>query len=159
MNTRDRKYLLPKTNKGKEKKLTAATLEKHQPEGVYFSRAENGNITIGNYYTQRTFYSTLKENIDLSHVTLQIWVESFINSSRPSHLAEIEQFKKDKRKNVKYMAGDIFTFKINRNEYSFGMVLLDVKKIRKKGLIKKSWITPTYGTFSVNKALRINFGN
>src|SRR5687768_3249389 len=49
--TKERSILLPKTNKGKEKKLTASVLEQRQPTGVYLSISQ-GYLTIGNYTTQ-----------------------------------------------------------------------------------------------------------
>src|SRR5688572_6215970 len=47
--TRDRKILLPKSGKGKEKKLTASVLEARQPTGVYFTADQFGDFLIGNH--------------------------------------------------------------------------------------------------------------
>jgi len=55
--TKDRSILLPKTNKGKEKKLTASVLEQRQPTGLYLS-ISCGHLKIGNYNSQTTFYSS-----------------------------------------------------------------------------------------------------
>ena len=55
--TRERSFLLPKTSKGKEKKLSASVLEQRQATGVYLSIL-NGDLTIGNYNTQTTLYSS-----------------------------------------------------------------------------------------------------
>lgn len=46
--------ILPKTNKGKPKKLTKANLEKFYCEGMYFSFYD-GYITLANYTTQQTY--------------------------------------------------------------------------------------------------------
>ena len=51
---------------------------------------------------------------------------------------EIEEFKNSKRKNVRFKSGDYFAFKLNRTHYGFGRILLDINKIRKKGLIPKN---------------------
>ncbi len=45
--TRDRTILLPKTGKGKEKKLTASVLESRQPIGVYAITDVTGRVLIG----------------------------------------------------------------------------------------------------------------
>src|SRR5690349_17156990 len=53
--TGDRSTILPKTAKGKAKKLTAAVLETHGPDGVYCVLDTSGRIKIANFDTQITF--------------------------------------------------------------------------------------------------------
>lgn len=133
--TKDRAILLPKTGQGKEKKLTASVLEQRQPTGVYL-RVDNGGLTIGNYTTQTTFYSTFWEKSRHSEKeAVPEVIKNFIKQSPENHLAELSLYKASKRKNVKYKAGDYFRFKLNRTEYGFGRLLLDVNKLRKKGLL------------------------
>lgn len=135
--TKCRTILLPKTNKGKEKKLTASVLERRQPTGVYLS-IFCGDLTIGNYNSQTTFYSSNWDNEKQSEKQVSEVVDDFIISSPPNHLSEIEKYKKLKRLNVKYKSGDYFCFKLDRVNYGFGRLLLDVNKIRKKKLIDKN---------------------
>ena len=52
--TRARKMLLPGTNRGKEVKLTSATLAKRTLRGMYLSINANGQFLIGNYGNQQT---------------------------------------------------------------------------------------------------------
>ena len=134
--TNERNTLLPKTSKGKEKKLTPSVLEQRQPIGVYFHTNNYGDLIIGNYSTQTMFYSNSWENsrFNRSRSISQI-VQDFIKQSPNSHLEEIREFKNAKRKNIKFKSGDYFCFKLNRNTYGFGRVLLDIYKIRKKKLI------------------------
>lgn len=133
--TKDRSILLPKTNKGKEKKLSASVLEQRQPTGVYVS-ISNTDLTIGNYNTQTTFYSSQWHNDEQSTKSISEQVSEFIEQSPDDHLQEIDKFKTAKRKNVKFTPGDYFCFKLDRIHFGFGRLLLDVNKIRKKGLIK-----------------------
>lgn len=132
--TKNRTILLPKTNKGKEKKLTTAVLEQRQPIGVYLS-INSGDLTIGNYTAQTTFYSSRWDNEKQSQKSIVEIVNDFIASSTENHLTEIEHFKSAKRKNIKFQSGDYFCFKLDRINFGFGRVLLDVGKIRKKKLI------------------------
>ncbi|MBS1597309.1 MAG: immunity 26/phosphotriesterase HocA family protein [Bacteroidetes bacterium] len=132
--TRDRVILLPKTGKGKEKKLTASVLEQRQPTGVYLS-VSCGILTIGNYNTQTTFYSSRWDNEEQFRIPIPEIIEDFICKSTEKHLLEINDFANSKRKNVAFKSGDYFCFKLNRTEYGFGRLLLDVNKIRKKRLI------------------------
>lgn len=133
--TKDRNILLPKTNKGKEKKLTAPVLEQRQPTGVYL-HISCGDLTIGNYYTQTTFYSSRWDNEKQSEKSIPEIIDDFINQSPENHFAEIEKYINSKRKNIKFKSGDYFCFKLDRIHFGFGRLLLDVNKIRKKKLIE-----------------------
>lgn len=135
--TNERKTLLPKTDKGKEKKLTASVLEQRQPVGVYLDIV-NGYLTIGNYKTQTTFYSSRWDKEQDTNKTIPEFIAEFIEQSNENHFNEIEQFKFLNRQNIKFESGDYFSFKIDRNNFGFGRVLLDVNKIRKENLIEKN---------------------
>ena len=132
--TKDRKILLPKTDKGKEKKLTASVLEQRQPLGVYVG-INCGNLTVGNYNSQTTFYSSRWDNEEQSKNSILEIIEDFIKKSPDNHLVEITKFKNSKRQNIKFKSGDYFCFKLDRINFGFGKLLLDVNKIRKKKLI------------------------
>jgi len=132
--TRERQYLMPKTSKGKERKITASVLESITPVGVYLSIDQY--LLIGNHTTQTTFYSGYWEKSDTEkNENVPQKVNEFITASDANHLQEILAFKNAKRKNIKYKTGDIFAFKLNRNEYGFGRILLDIDKLRKKNLL------------------------
>lgn len=132
--TRDRAILLPKTDKGKEKKLSASVLEQLQPTGVYLS-IKSGYLTIGNYSSQTTFYSTRWDNEQQTEKKIVDFVNDFIDNSPENHFTEIDIYKNLKRQNIKFKAGDYFCFKLDRTNFGFGRLLLDVNKIRKKKLI------------------------
>lgn len=136
--TRGKSVILPKTSKGKDKKLTAATLEKYKPDGVSFEWTINGKVFITNHNTQINYYSNFLEDFKInSPDELSSWIESYISSSPPNYLEELTEFKNAQRRNVKYKPGDFFAFKISRTEYGFGRILLDVNKLRKKKLVSE----------------------
>lgn len=138
LQTRNKEYLLPKTSRGKEKKLTAATIEQAKPEGVYFDWTMNGNVSIANHNTQTTYYSTFSEEEQIENPAhLESWVNNYMETSKSGYIKEIKTFKNSKRVNIKYKVGDFFAFKISRNEYGFGRILMDINKLRKKKLIPK----------------------
>ncbi|MFD2891396.1 immunity 26/phosphotriesterase HocA family protein [Flavobacterium chuncheonense] len=134
--TKNRAILLPKTSKGKEKKLTPSVLEQRQPTGIYLN-VSFGYLTIGNYNSQTTFYSSIWHNEEPSNKSISEILNDFIISSPQNHFTEIEQFKGLKRKNIKFKSGDYFSFKIDRINYGFGRILLDIGKIKKKKLINE----------------------
>ena len=136
--TKGRTILLPVTDKGKEKKLTASVLEARQPKGVYCLIETTGRLLIGNYNTQTTFYDTFWEQQGTSELkSINILVENFIKTSAENHLSEIAAFKKSKKRNIGFKPGDFFAFKINRTEYGFGRILLNIDELKKANLIPK----------------------
>ena len=136
--TKDREFILPKTKRGKPKKLTSATLESKTPVGTYFSFDTNG-IIIGNHTTQNTFYSTYFENIKFKGISdLKKWLTGLIKNSTSIDLKEIEKFSTKKRKRIKLKEGDFFVFKVDRRNYSFGRLICDLRPLRKDSDFKRN---------------------
>lgn len=135
--TENRALILPKTKKGKPKKLTPSVLESRKPIGVYLNVNSGGVLIIGNHTSQTTFYSRDWE-YRRTDSDLQKMIIEFINDSPSDHLTQIEEFRKAKRKNVKYKSGDFFSFKLNRTEFGFGRILFDVNKARKRKLLQEN---------------------
>ncbi len=126
-----RTVLLPKTERGKIVKLTSSTLEKRTPKGMFFSY-NNGNVYIGNWETNRTFYSSFIEEIKLnSFEDLSSWIKQWISDTTISDLNELAEFSSSPKKHCKYHAGDFFRFKLSRRLYGYGRILLDYDKMRK----------------------------
>jgi hypothetical protein len=135
--TIDRKILLPKTGKGKEKKLNYTAISSVTPIGIYFVYSPKGGISIASYNTQTTFYSTYFEEATISNFhELSNWLEDYIKTTTEEDLHELEKFKKAKRKNISYKEGDFFRFKVDRRNYGFGRILLDVGKYKKSDSYK-----------------------
>ncbi len=135
--TENRNWILPKTKKGKPKKLTSSVLESKKPIGVYLVVGSDGFLKIGNYTTQTTFYSSDWEFRRTSK-NIEDNIIDFIDHSASDHLAQIEVFRLARRRNVKYRSGDFFAFKLNRTEFGFGRILFDVNKARKKKLLPEN---------------------
>lgn len=136
--TKDRISLLPKTSKGKEKKLTAAVLHQRQPNGVYLNVTNKAALLIGNYTTQTTFYSSRWDTSEFTETkSISETIDTFIKQSPDNHLNLIDEFKNAKRKNIRIKTGDYFCFKLSRTKYGFGRVLLEINKLRKKQLISE----------------------
>jgi len=133
--TRDRIVLLPKTSRGKEKKLTAATLEQRTPHGVYLSVHRSRGLSVGSYASQTSFYRSDWERQVAGEEDPQFLICDFIQNSPANHFDEIRKFKALTRRHFRFRSGDYFCMKLNRREYGFGRVLLDINKIRKNGLV------------------------
>lgn len=135
----NRTLLMPKTKRGKPKKLNYSSFQARRGTGTYFLfEAGKYGVTIGNYTTQKTFYSTNFEGIEIADfVELRKWLNDFIKTSPKSHLNDIKLFGKEERQNVKIKEGDFFSFKVDRYNYGFGRVLLDIRKLRKEKVFEK----------------------
>ena len=134
----NRTMILPKTKRGKIKKFNYTATESFSPFGTYFTFSTDG-VIIANYTTQRTYYSEIfseKEKISLDN--LKKWLDKWMKETTEEDLEEIEEFKNAKRKHCKFNEGDFFAFKINRREWCFGRILLDVSKLRKDENFKKN---------------------
>ena len=132
--TKGREILLPKTAKGKETKLTPANFEKRTPLGVYLY-ADKYSLRIASFASQTTFYDSVWESGHGRKTDFRSEIERFIAESGSDHARKIEEFKNAGRKNIKFKSGDFFRFKLDRNRYGFGRVILDGHKLRKSGLL------------------------
>ena len=132
----DKKLVLPKTAKGKPKKLNFTATQSFRPVNVYFA-CEGSYITIAHYTTQKTFYFEDIKN-DVTAPVLENWLKNWIEETAQDDLEDLERFKYEKRVHQKYKEGDIFTFKIGRRQYGFGKILIDVAKRRKTEEFKQN---------------------
>ena len=132
----NRTVLLPKTSKGKPKKLNDTATRSFSSFGVYFSFLQS-DVEIGNFTTNTTYHSERLvggDNIE----TLKKWLEQWTGEATESDLKEIEAFKVAERKHCKYKEGDFFAFKYDRRNYGFGRILIDVAKRSKTDNLKEN---------------------
>ena len=128
----DRKYLLPKTAKGKPVILTASTIAKRTGIGMRLSFAHSHYIDIYNQNTGCAYYSNHYLNDGISDMgSFWKWVDDWCRETTDADKADILYFSQQIRKKVKYREGDVFRFRIDRRRYGYGRVLLDYGKMRK----------------------------
>ncbi|MCL2136842.1 MAG: immunity 26/phosphotriesterase HocA family protein [Coriobacteriia bacterium] len=127
----NRTLILPKTSKGKIRKLNQTALRSLRGIGVYFYFG-NGDIQISNFTTQTTFFSSRwgEEKID-NLEGMQKWLNWWISDTTANDINDIELFKLSTRQHCKYREGDFFAFKTGRRQYGFGRILLVIAPIRK----------------------------
>ncbi|EJP76296.1 MULTISPECIES: hypothetical protein [Campylobacter] len=87
--------MLPKTARGKPKKLNFTATQSFKGLGVYFSFTAH-SVIIANFTTQTTFYYENfggdKEDKDIA-VKFKNWLDKWIADTSKADLAEIEAFK------------------------------------------------------------------
>ena len=144
----NRTILLPKTKRGKPKKMNYTATLSFYPFGVYFSFSAQ-QIIIGNYTTQTTFYHEEPQR----NLSLKEWLSKWISETTEEDLKEIELYRNAKRQHVKYREGDFFAFKIGRKKWGFGRIVLNITERRKSVTFKDQ---KNYGlTNLMGKALYI----
>ncbi|AWK06491.1 hypothetical protein HYN56_20600 [Flavobacterium crocinum] len=126
--TDNRTILLPKTTKGKPKKLNFTATQSFSPFGVYLSFFSD-YLSISNYTTQTSYFSTNLEDKTING--FKEWLNKWQKETTNDDLLDIENFKLSKRLNCKFKEGDFFSFKIGRRNWGFGRILMDVAKLRK----------------------------
>lgn len=132
----NRTVVLPKTARGKPRKLNLTATRSFRPYGTYFSYGY-GRVMIGNYTTQKTFYSESLNEGD-SAAVLSAWLEKWVTDTTEGDLEELETFRTEKREHQNYREGDIFAFKFGRRRHGFGKILIDVTKRRKTEDFKRN---------------------
>ncbi len=124
-------FILPKTEKGKPVKLTAANLIKKTPVGTYLS-CVRGHIVIGNYTTQQNYYTTDYEKVPVTDSTSFLrWINAWCTETTAADLSDIAAFGARERVHVNYKEGDFFRFKLNRRLWGYGRLLLNYAALRK----------------------------
>ncbi len=127
----NRTILLPKTNKGKSKKITPSVISNLNPTGTYFYFDED--ITIANYTNQRTYYSTYYLNKNYtSFQQLNEWLNKWCINMSSKDIGEITTFSNSPKIHQKFNEGDFFRLKIDKDKYCFGRILLNADKFRKQ---------------------------
>ena len=133
MTSENRTILLPKTKRGKPKKLNYTATQSFSYKGVYFSFSARA-ILLGNFTTQTTFYY---EDND-SELTIEEWLDNWIKETTEQNLVDLDIFKNSTRKHQKYAEGDFFAFKVGRNKWGFGRIVLNIAERRKSEIFNRS---------------------
>lgn len=128
----DRKYILPKTNKGKPTLLSSSSVQKRSAVGMRLS-FYNKYINLYNSKTECSYYfnSYLNDNIcDMD--SFSKWVNDWCNETTDADIEDINEFSKRERRHIRFKDGDVFRFKIGRRLYGYGRVILDYDKMRRQ---------------------------
>ena len=127
----DKKYLLPKTEKGKPVILSTSTLSKRTGIGMSLYYGYK-NISLYNDKLNSCYYSNAYLNETVHNINqFSEWVEKWCNETTDADKQEFSLLSQQKRRHIKYNEGDVFRFKIGRRQYGYGRILLDYDKMRK----------------------------
>ena len=130
----DRTLILPKTAKGKPVKATAPALTKKTPVGmgIWFC---NEHVWIDNHSTGTDYYHSgytgnEPKNID----DFAKWVDKWCEDTTEYDIADINAFARAPKAHIRYKEGDFFKFRIDRQLWGYGRILLDFDLMRKQNI-------------------------
>ena len=138
LQTRGRELILPKTDKGKLKKITFSSISAETPSGCVFKLYYGNRQSLAVYCPRN--HLTLPISPDLKFKSLrdyQAWKDEYIATCPKDYFEKIERMKITPHRTIKYYNGDIFRFEIDREYYGFGIILGQLKPMRKQKLIPK----------------------
>ena len=126
----DKKYLMPKTAKGKPVLLSSSNILKRKSTGMVLSYKGNC-IRLwgdrGDYYSNSYLQDEFRDLSGFSR-----WVEDWCAETSDAEREDVFRYSQHKRLHVRYREGDVFRFKIGRRLYGYGRILLDYDKMRKE---------------------------
>jgi hypothetical protein len=143
--TKERRILLPKTSRGKERNLTIPRILKIKGSGVAFSGSFlGGGITVYDNNRNKFFIQGYEEEGEIkTYQDIDNWISNYVAKLPADYFEWLNGQLSQKRMNVHVKEGDILAFKISQTEYGFARILLDIFKEREKpGLLRPelSWV-------------------
>lgn len=128
----DRKFLLPKTAKGKPMRLTAANVRRRTPFGMGMIYS-NQYVSVSNCTSEQDYF---RSSYSLPPMPVfsdfEAFVEQWCAETDAARLAEVRAFAAQPRQHQKYREGDFFRFRLDREHWGYGRILLDFGAMRKK---------------------------
>jgi hypothetical protein len=127
IDTRNRGILLPKTERGKEQKLTVPKILKIKGCGVQFSGSfQGGGIHV--YDNKRNLFfikSFVEDGQILNFENIEAWVNEYIKESPENYFDWLNAELSKSRQHNKAREGDIIAYSVGRREFGFAKVLLN----------------------------------
>lgn len=131
----NRSLLLPRTARGKPKKLTNITLSNRKSLGMRLCWSQRiAAVELRHEDTGRTYYRSGLEDYAIRTLNdLTAWLDRWVAETTPEDLTALDRFLAAKRQRVQVREGDFFRFSMGRRAYGYGRVLLDWYKMKKEG--------------------------
>jgi hypothetical protein len=140
--TRDRLAVLPQTAKGTEKKLNYTSVSGVNPSGCSFEMnlchaSYPSNVGAYNSRNHRSLPITGAKKLRTLE-EYRHWLAEYIATCPPDYFEKVERMREGKHKTVKYYNGDIFRFEFDREYYGFGLIIGQVRKLKKENVLPKN---------------------
>jgi hypothetical protein len=133
MATRNRTTILPKTEKGKEKKITPTNIVAPTPSGCRVNfRLTSERLGSGIYADNpRNRINLPIDSDDNIHTLdeLRHWITHYIGTCPSDYFNKVDRMRTMSHRTIKYKAGDVFRFEIDRMHYGFALIIGEKKKL------------------------------
>lgn len=125
-------YILPKTDKGKPVKFTAASIAEKKAVGMLLFY-DRGDVALRNSTTGCSYYRSSYDNFKPKcFEEFTAWVNKWCETTDEKLLADIRDFAAKKSTHQKYGEGDFFRFRITRGLWGYGRILLNFADLKKE---------------------------
>lgn len=139
LSTENREWLLPLTNRGKKKKVTATNILAVTPLGCTFHfhlDMHEGISTSMSIYNDRNNQRIAtgeheKINKIRNDADFHQFMKYYMESCPEDYFEHMERLKYSKHITVKYETGDIFRVEVDRFHYCYGLITGQIRKIQK----------------------------
>lgn len=139
--TEDRQFILPLTERGKPKKLTATAVRGVAPFGCSFTVkmtrvsiwGEGGSLYLTNPRAEQEFpigERAAAAGID-SEEDFHAFARRYMDTCPPDYFERLEAFRRARRVTVKYRPGDVFRMAYDRTHWCYGIITGEVNRLRK----------------------------
>lgn len=138
--TENREMILPLTARGKKKKVSPTNILAFTPFGCQFcyslrSITDNPQayISVCNPRNNQELAIGEEEKVRkiITPEDFRHFVKEYINTCPDYYFDRVERMRSEKHQTVKYQTGDIFRVELDRFRYCYGLIIGEVKKIRK----------------------------
>lgn len=147
IHTRGRQVVLPRTARGKEKKLNYTSISGMKPTGCSFwmnLAYQNWTSGLTAVNTRNSIYLPIEFPDDLDTLArFRQWMADFAAACPPDYFEKVERMKNTPHRTVKYFNGDIFRFEVDLEHYGFGLIIGQIRKMQKDGLLQDEHILRT----------------
>lgn len=144
IHTRDRQVVLPRTKRGKEKKLNYTSVDGMRPTGCSFQmnlRNPRYNSSLRVWNVKNSIYLPIVFPDDLDTLAqFREWLTSFMAACPVDYFDKVERMKHTPHRTIKYFNGDIFRFEIDLEHYGFCLIIGQLRKMQKNGLLRDEHI-------------------
>jgi len=147
INTIKREIIIPKTGRGKERKLTIARILKIKGSGVQFSGSfQGGNIHVYDNKRNLFFIKSFADDGDMKeYQDVDNWISNYIVNAPPKYFEWLGDQLSQRRLKVKIKSGDIVAFRISQTTFGFARILSNVFADKKRNMADRNklyWFHP-----------------
>jgi len=137
--TESRMYMLPKTDRGKKKKIIPSLILNMIPQGCNFhilieTKHPKSMIFLSNFRNHQEIRITGFDNVKTLD-QINAFFDEFIQTCPSDYFKKIDRLRNARHTTVKYRVGDIFRFDVDRSHYGYGLIVASIPELKKEKLI------------------------